>query len=74
MGDDASPPIPMACQNSRCLDFAPAGMTGDFLFEVLYEFDVQTVRGIDVAEENDGHVLPHGVFDLYQLVLSSAGV
>ena len=39
------------------------------LVKVFYEFDVEAVSAVDIAQENDGEIALHVVFDLNELLL-----
>ncbi len=43
------------------------------LFEMFDEFDVETVRAVDIAQENDREAALHRVLDLNQLILVRSG-
>src|ERR1700677_826438 len=67
--------VPLAHSARAGVAVSDAGVIGARnLVKMFYEFDVEAVSAVDVAQENNGEVALHVVFDLNQLLLIRSGV
>src|SRR5271156_5847618 len=70
MGAISARAVPLAHPPRTGITIPDAGVIGARnLVKVFYEFDVEAVSAVDIAQENDGELALHVVFGLNELLL-----